>query len=61
MSFLLLVVVGRCTRDIKFRVAVAKAAFNEERALFTSKMDLELMKKPVKCYIWRVAVLGAKT
>jgi hypothetical protein len=30
-------------------------------ALFTSKMDLELKKKLVKCYIWSVALYGAET
>jgi hypothetical protein len=33
-----------------------KAAFNKNMALFTSKMDLELRKKPVKCYIWSIAL-----
>jgi hypothetical protein len=36
---------GRCTCEIKSTTAMAKAAFNK-RALFTSKMDLELGKKP---------------
>jgi hypothetical protein len=40
---------------------VAKAAFNKKRALFTSKMDLELRKKLVKCYIWSIALHGAET
>jgi hypothetical protein len=39
---------------------MAKAAFNKKRALFTGKMDLELVKKPVKCYIWCVALYGAE-
>jgi hypothetical protein len=30
---------------------MAKIAFNKKRALLTSKMDLELRKKLVKCYI----------
>jgi hypothetical protein len=34
---------GRCRR-----IAMAKAAFNKERALFTGKMNLELRKKLVK-------------
>jgi hypothetical protein len=42
---------GRCTCEIKSRIAVAKAAFNKKRALFTSKMDLELREKLVKCCI----------
>jgi len=41
----------RCTRDIKSRIALAKAAFKEKRALFTSKFDLNLRKELVKCYI----------
>jgi hypothetical protein len=28
---------------------------------FTSKMDLELRKKLVKCYIWSIAFYGAET
>ena len=43
---------GRCTCEIKCRTAMAKAAFNKKRALFTSTLDLELRKKLVKCYIW---------
>jgi hypothetical protein len=43
---------GRCTCEIKSRIVMAKAAFNKKRALFTSKMELELRRKPVKCYIW---------
>jgi hypothetical protein len=41
---------GRCTCEIKSRIYMVKAAFNKKRALFTSKMDLELRKKLVKCY-----------
>jgi hypothetical protein len=42
---------GRCTCEIKSRIAMAKAAYNKKRALCISKMDLELRKKLVKCYI----------
>ena len=38
---------GRCTCEIKCRIAMAKAAFNKKRALFTSTLDLELSKKLV--------------
>jgi hypothetical protein len=40
---------------------MAKAAFNKKRALFTNKMELELRKKLVKCYIWSIALYGAGT
>ena len=32
---------GRCTCEIKCRIAMAKAAFNKKRALFTSTLGLE--------------------
>ena len=51
----------RCTCEIKCRIAMAKAAFNKKRALFTSTLDLELKKKLVKCYIWSIAFYGAET
>jgi hypothetical protein len=41
---------ARCTREIKSRIAMAKAAFNK-KTLFTSKLDLNVRKKLVKCYI----------
>ena len=52
---------GRCTCEIKCRIAIAKAAFNKKRTLFTSTLDLELRKKLVKCYVWSIALYGAET
>jgi len=40
---------GRCNCKIKCRIAMAKAAFNKKRSLFTSTLDFELRKKLVKC------------
>jgi hypothetical protein len=40
---------------------MAKAAFNNKKSLFTSKLDLNLRKKLVKCYIWSIALYGAET
>jgi hypothetical protein len=48
----------RCTCEIISRIAMARAAFNNKRALFTGKTDLELRKKPVKCYIWTIESRG---
>jgi hypothetical protein len=45
---------------MKARIATAKAAFNK-KTLFTSKLDLELRKKLVKCYIWSIALYGVET
>ena len=52
---------GRCTCEIKCRIAMARAALNKKRNLFTSTLDLELRKKLVKCYIWSIALYGAET
>jgi hypothetical protein len=35
---------GRCTGEIKCKIAMAKAAFNKKRALFTGTLGLELWK-----------------
>ena len=40
---------------------MAKAAFNNKKTLFTSKLDSNLRKKLVKCYIWSMALYGAET
>ena len=50
---------GRCTCEVKSRIAMAKAAFSKKKNLFTSTLDLNLRKKVVKCYIWNMALYGA--
>jgi hypothetical protein len=51
---------ARCTHEINSRTAMAKAAFNKKN-VFTSKLDSNLRKKPLKCYIWSLALYGAET
>jgi len=46
---------------MKSRIAVAKAALKKKKGRFTSKLDLNVRKKLVKCYIWSVALYGAET
>jgi hypothetical protein len=48
------------TREIKSRIDIEKAAFNKKKTLFTSKLDLNLRKKLVKCYNWSIALYGAE-
>ena len=43
-----------------FWIAMAKAACNK-KTLFTRKLDLNLRKKLVKCYICSTAFYGAET
>jgi hypothetical protein len=41
---------------------VVKATMNKkQKALFTSKININLRNTPVKCYIWRTALCGAET
>jgi len=40
---------ARCTREIKSRTAMAKAAFYKKKTLFTNKRDLNLRKEMVQC------------
>ena len=40
---------------------MAKAAFNMEEALFTSKLDLNLRKILIKCYTLSTALCDAET
>jgi hypothetical protein len=49
---------ARCTREIKSRIAMAKAAFNKKKNLFTSKLDLNFKEETSKvlhlehCFVW---------
>jgi hypothetical protein len=52
---------ARCTHEIKSRIAMAKAASNKIKNLFTSKLDLNLRKELIQCYIWSTALYGAET
>jgi hypothetical protein len=49
----------RETHEIKNTVVTGRAALGNKRALFTSKLNLQLdaMKKLVQCYIWSVVFL----
>jgi hypothetical protein len=38
------------TREIQYRVSLAKAAFNKMEALFNNKLDLNVRKKLVQSY-----------
>jgi len=42
----------RRTCETKSKIATAKAAVNKKKTLFTSKLDSNLRKKLVKCYIY---------
>jgi hypothetical protein len=50
---------SRCTREIKSRTVIAKTALIQ-KTLFTSKLDLNLTKKPVKYYICGIVLYGSE-
>ena len=54
----LLIRVGYCTREIKKTISMAKESFNRKISLLTSKLNIELRKKLVRCY---VGVYGSET
>jgi len=49
------------TSEMKSRIVIAKLTFNKKKILFAFKLDLNLRKKLVKCYIWNIALCGAET
>ena len=51
----------KCTREIDSRIVMAKAAFNRKENNFTSKLEVNLRKKAVKCCIWSMALYCAET
>jgi len=52
---------GRSTCEITSRIAMAKAAFKRKKNLFTSKLDLNLRKRLMRCYVWSITLYGAET
>jgi hypothetical protein len=52
---------ARCTRGIKSRISMARTVFSKKHALLTRKLDLNLRKKLVKCYVCSTALHGAET
>ena len=51
---------ARWEREVKSRIAIAKAAFRK-KIFFCGKLDLNLNKNLVKCYIWSKELCGAET
>jgi hypothetical protein len=51
---------ARYTREIKRRIAMAKAALYSKKALFKGKLDLNLRKKLLSFYICSIVFYGAE-
>jgi hypothetical protein len=50
-----------CTCEIKSKSVMAKAAFDKEKTLFTSKLGLNLRTNLAKCYLWSTALYNAES
>jgi len=50
-----------CKREIKSRIVMAKSAFNKKKNIFTSKLNLDLRKKLLECYLRNPALYGPAT
>jgi hypothetical protein len=48
----------KCKPEVKYRIALAQASFNKKKAVFTNKLDLNLRKKLMHCYIWSIGLYG---
>ena len=46
---------GYYSREIKMTIAIAKEAFNRKISLLTSNLNIQLMKKLVRCDVWSIA------
>ena len=51
---------GYCTKEIKMRILVAKEAFNRI-SLLTGKLNIEIRKILVMCYVWYIALCYSET
>jgi hypothetical protein len=52
---------ARCIREIKSKIAMEKTAFSKKKTVFTNKLDLNVRKELMKCYISSTALYGVKT
>ena len=41
------------------KIATVKEAFNRNISFFRSKLNIELWKNVVRCYVWRIALFGS--
>jgi hypothetical protein len=52
---------ARWTLEITYRIVMTTASFNKKKIFCNSKLDLNLRKELVKCYIWSIILHGAET
>jgi hypothetical protein len=42
------------------RIVIGKEVFNRKMSLLTRKLNIELKKKLVRCYVWSIALLSQR-
>ena len=53
---------GRCLRDIKRQIALAKKAFNSKMTILTNKkISLETKKRFLRTYVWSILLYGCES
>ena len=52
---------AKCRGEIKPKIVMATAVVNKRKAPVTSKLDVNLREKLVKCYIWSLTLCGAES
>ena len=52
---------GRCEKEIRRRIGMAKTSFNQMSAIFKDrKLSIKLKVRLLKCYIWSVLLYGCE-
>ena len=51
---------GRCIKEVKTRIALAKTAFWKHKELLKSNVSMSLKKKMIRSYIWSVVTYGSE-
>ena len=43
------------------RIVITKEAFKRKKSLLITKLNIELKKELVMCYVWSIALYGSET
>ena len=52
---------GRCEKEVRIRIAMAKEAFNKRKELLTKNFKKGIKKKLVKTLVWSTLLYGSET
>ena len=52
---------GKCTSEIKRRIAIGKKAFIDRKEIMTGELSLNLRKRLAKIFVWSTLTYGAET